>query len=875
MRQRGPTATALSPGIYMDGVTAFVSGTVPRAPSLAETTATVNPPGVFATTMPPKHVSISPVLSRIQPPIQNRIMTDNTRHNIPYGQSASRIMSVSESNATTNRTHNRSMLHTKLRKKTKTKRLCASQQATGEPNRKIHPLKMTIRRTSQTHKVASDVRTATECSKLPNGFATNAAHSDPMRTHIMVDTIATLDTLSTIRCASPAQGPSLHVKPVTCVDAATSTSDLPTVTEPDPLGPCEAGTKVVVEGVVWLETAGMLVLNIQWRGRSYMGTLLDASKHSFAPSCLDSGVTSALTILRGQRGWSRGSSGRFRNRGVHHFHHLHHHRHGRHHRHHGAGASMTTRAAAAAAAAAASYSTSDSAAPNPNSVEGTSEISETSQSGISTGHSRFAIYDMDLSTGEATTPAANSQRGSKRRRRRGAGFSRPYRRVASRLNNRAEDPSKSIPPRLARGSSLNDVLFNTDKVPMEFDDSAVHFTCPFPGCKNDFPDLISMRYHFSLGHSNQDQPDASNTPSASISNEHPKPESIETSTSDQPSYKFYNQSGHSSPPPLGRAECLRVQNNDAKSTMDDRFDDNLAPPRLDRVVSIPDSSNGPSKLSHSPGLSDEPPAPSPAYSDISDDGTVPAEHNISFGEPTNSKVEGEKIFPPGQSIFSPLATSLVINPNRQTTTGEYNSSTSISSAVLKHSPNVVSGTPNGFYFPVRILSPQILAAGQSSPRHVPGSSSVMSAHALSASGLTHSPHDRRHGELGRDSSPGFSTPPIPLSAYAPLVQQTPYFVHASQPLGATIANPLPAVYIPGVNSFSMPPSHPQLTQQPPPILNSMPNTGIVNLCINDQGQLSSITPQPSSAAVLKSHSDPGSNSPRLACHVRHPSGPNR
>ncbi|OON22544.1 hypothetical protein X801_01554 [Opisthorchis viverrini] len=537
---------------------------------------------------------------------------------------------------------------------------------------------------------------------------------------------------------------------------------------------------------------------------------------------------------------------------------------------------MTTRAAAAAAAAAAAcYPNSDSAAPNPNSVEGTLEISETSQSGISTGHSRFAIYDMDLSTGEATTPAGNSQRGSKRRRRRGAGFSRPYRRVASRLNNRDEDPSNSMSPRLARGSSLNDVLFNVDKVPTEFDDSAVHFTCPFPGCKSDFPDLISMRYHFSLGHSNQDQPDASNTPSASISNEYPKPDSMETSTSDQPSYKFYNQSGHSSPPPLARAECLRVQNNDTKSTMDDRFDENLAPPRLDRVVSIPDSSNGPSKLSHSPGLSDEPPAPSPAYSDISDDGTVPAEHNISFGEPTNSKLEGEKNFPPGQSIFSPLATSLVVNPNRQTTTGEYNSSTSISSAVLKHSPNVVSGTPNGFYFPVRILSPQILAAGQSSPRHVPGSSSVMSAHALSAGGLTHSPHDRRHGELGRDSSPGFSTPPIPLSAYAPLVQQTPYFVHASQPLGATIASPLPAVYIPGVNSFSMPPSHPQLPQQPPPTLNSMPNSGIVNLCINDQGHLSSVTPQPSSAAVVQSHSDPGSNSPRLACHVRHPSGPNR
>lgn len=37
---------------------------------------------------------------------------------------------------------------------------------------------------------------------------------------------------------------------------ATSTVDSSTMTEPDLLGPCEPGSKIVLEGVVWLETPG-------------------------------------------------------------------------------------------------------------------------------------------------------------------------------------------------------------------------------------------------------------------------------------------------------------------------------------------------------------------------------------------------------------------------------------------------------------------------------------------------------------------------------------------------------------------------------------------------------------------------------------------
>lgn len=39
-------------------------------------------------------------------------------------------------------------------------------------------------------------------------------------------------------------------------DASTCTTSCGTITEPDLLGPCEPGSKVVLEGVVWLETPG-------------------------------------------------------------------------------------------------------------------------------------------------------------------------------------------------------------------------------------------------------------------------------------------------------------------------------------------------------------------------------------------------------------------------------------------------------------------------------------------------------------------------------------------------------------------------------------------------------------------------------------------
>ncbi|CAL8348310.1 unnamed protein product [Lota lota] len=56
--------------------------------------------------------------------------------------------------------------------------------------------------------------------------------------------------------------------------------------EPDSacLGPCQPGTSVNLEGIVWHETEeGVLVVNVTWRKRTYVGTLLDCTKHDWAP----------------------------------------------------------------------------------------------------------------------------------------------------------------------------------------------------------------------------------------------------------------------------------------------------------------------------------------------------------------------------------------------------------------------------------------------------------------------------------------------------------------------------------------------------------------------------------------------------------------
>ncbi|XP_055339956.1 zinc finger protein 609-like isoform X2 [Paramacrobiotus metropolitanus] len=68
-------------------------------------------------------------------------------------------------------------------------------------------------------------------------------------------------------------------------DAGTGTCSVSTFTEPDLIGPLEPGTPVTLEGIVWHEsvTKGFVVVNITWRGKTYMGTLMDYAQLEWAP----------------------------------------------------------------------------------------------------------------------------------------------------------------------------------------------------------------------------------------------------------------------------------------------------------------------------------------------------------------------------------------------------------------------------------------------------------------------------------------------------------------------------------------------------------------------------------------------------------------
>uniref|UniRef100_A0A8C6UF15 Zinc finger protein 609b n=1 Tax=Neogobius melanostomus TaxID=47308 RepID=A0A8C6UF15_9GOBI len=82
---------------------------------------------------------------------------------------------------------------------------------------------------------------------------------------------------------------------------AVNTSDVAISTEPECLGPCEPGTSVNLEGIVWQETEdGMLVVNVTWRNKTYVGTLLDCTRHDWAPPRFCESPTSDLEMRNGR-----------------------------------------------------------------------------------------------------------------------------------------------------------------------------------------------------------------------------------------------------------------------------------------------------------------------------------------------------------------------------------------------------------------------------------------------------------------------------------------------------------------------------------------------------------------------------------------------
>ena len=80
-----------------------------------------------------------------------------------------------------------------------------------------------------------------------------------------------------------------------------NTVDQSSSTDEAAFGSCEPGTNVVLQGIVWNETdkgifdeiclfilvhmisLGVLVVNITWRGKTYVGALLNTTEQNWAP----------------------------------------------------------------------------------------------------------------------------------------------------------------------------------------------------------------------------------------------------------------------------------------------------------------------------------------------------------------------------------------------------------------------------------------------------------------------------------------------------------------------------------------------------------------------------------------------------------------
>lgn len=73
---------------------------------------------------------------------------------------------------------------------------------------------------------------------------------------------------------------------VCCKRDASTCTDRIIVDYPIPMAPCEHGTSIGLNAVVWKESdEGILVVNAQWRGSEYIGSLMDVSKQDWRVAC--------------------------------------------------------------------------------------------------------------------------------------------------------------------------------------------------------------------------------------------------------------------------------------------------------------------------------------------------------------------------------------------------------------------------------------------------------------------------------------------------------------------------------------------------------------------------------------------------------------
>ncbi|XP_054714169.1 zinc finger protein 608-like [Uloborus diversus] len=267
-------------------------------------------------------------------------------------------------------------------------------------------------------------------------------------------------------------------------DTSTCTS-VGTITEPDCLGPCEPGTSVMLEGIVWQETeGGVLVVNVTWRGKTYVGTLLDCTKHDWAPPRFCESPTSDVDSKTSK---GRGKRGRGGNNSS-------------------------------------------------NDINTFADARNCVQSKLRNGKGRRTTLNSNASSSGFTVPnsPAKSENGSTSSKRKGRPadleISTPPVDNNNKSSKRSRTQNRSTP---------------TSSAPAEFPQpsSPVLIVCPEPNCNKKYKHINGLRYHQTHAHSASDSSKMDDTTTEdskdvtnSSDNEESMQESASVSTSPAPSF---------------------------------------------------------------------------------------------------------------------------------------------------------------------------------------------------------------------------------------------------------------------------------------------------------------------------------------------------
>jgi len=123
-------------------------------------------------------------------------------------------------------------------------------------------------------------------SKEPDTSAVDSKQRQRRNSCASTDSAYSFDSISSLPCSDASTSP-LEIKYETamlmreCQPSAKSKTfaDKATTIEPELLGTCRRGTPILLEGIVWNETSkGVLVLNVNWKGRTFIGALMDSSR---------------------------------------------------------------------------------------------------------------------------------------------------------------------------------------------------------------------------------------------------------------------------------------------------------------------------------------------------------------------------------------------------------------------------------------------------------------------------------------------------------------------------------------------------------------------------------------------------------------------